>query len=235
MFFCTLHDTLLLPQIILPPKMKRTCDTQPLFSSKRVHSPLPRQTFVTLLGAHLASSTVNTWMSDGASFKIVDKEEMAVDVSQRSRPAKPESVVRQLNLHGFRCVRSPDMDDAAVYSHPLFHRDRPEQWNQIQRHTANSPSPQTTMTLPPPMLPSLVFDDDMFSHSPLDSILDEDPYDIFFNDNIPSPVSFEATPPPPQTAPPAYLETFMTSVLDRLKAMEDRLVALEESRACITL
>lgn len=222
--------------------MKRTCEfgvSESMFSPKRfVIPPLPRQTFVTLLGAHLARGEEhgNTWTADGTSFKVVNADAMAADVSLRSHVAKFTSVVRQLNLHGFRCVKNALTVDCNMYSHPLFHRDHPDKWCQIQRRVkpCTSPTPSSVGSVPG----SFILDADMLTPSPLDSILEEDvdsmtpmaatPFDFLLDDdNAPSPVPFE---PVMSRADP--MQHFMTSVLEKLQAMENRLAALEARSSC---
>ena len=79
------------------------------------------------------------WSSDGRSFWVSNPDGLASRVVPNYfEHSSYASFTRSLNAHGFHKLT------ASTWSHPLFHRDKPEQLGQIGRKHADGHRPKAT-------------------------------------------------------------------------------------------
>lgn len=83
------------------------------------------------------SEELISWNADGTAFHVKDVDSFSVEtLTKYYRHSKFSSFQRQLNLYSFRkIVKGPD---AGGYSHPMFHRDRPDDLYKVRRSISGS-------------------------------------------------------------------------------------------------
>lgn len=79
------------------------------------------------------------WSNNGQSFIIIDPAKFSQELSKYFKHNNLSSFIRQLNMYGFRKVTTiensglhPGTDDLH-FTHPDFHRDKPERLDSIKR------------------------------------------------------------------------------------------------------